>query len=721
MGYARDVGALARKDLLLELRARDTLPAMLLFVAAVFVVFHFALPGTPSRLETSGLLWVAILFTALLGLGRAFVPEREQRTFDGLVLAPCDRSAIWLAKSLATLAFLVAAEVVALPLYALFFHSVGGATVAAVASRRRGHLRRRDVPRGDGRRDPGSRPDPAASLPAARHADRRRGRRCERRRGAWPLPRVPRALRPSLRSGLLGIVRVRRRRVNRSAATIRAVGRIRISLPALAAASLVLVTTALAFVFFVVPNDADQGFSQRIFYFHVSIAITAYACFAGAAWKALRHLWKRDPHADLESYVFVHQGLIFGTLVLLTGSIWAKISWGHWWLWSEDQLVLFLVLYLFYCAYFMLRFSVDPGPQRANLSAVYALFGVVLIPVSFAAIRLAQAAHPPRRLHASRPELRRLDPRHVLHRAGRDARPRVHALPAGAQRQAARRAPARSEGGARLTTAEKYVTAAYCVVFAVVLAYVLIMALKLQRLEREVDELAHRVPEEDAEEACRGRRRTLAELLFWPALLLYGEAAVGYFGDVRHPGRAGRLATWGVRLGWLAADGAARRAGGARRRLPVGDVGVVARSLRLARRLGVSHLGLPQAVPAARSRRDAACGCAARRRACRRRNRDREREPLLEPLPRRPRRARARGLRRLHARRGAVRALRLAGAAAADAPGDDPPQADAGACDARLARPSDGRMVGAASHAGCRSRPRAASSPVATDSTHSSP
>jgi heme exporter protein C len=77
-------------------------------------------------------------------------------------------------------------------------------------------------------------------------------------------------------------------------------------------------------------------------------------------------------------------------LTLATGSIWAKISWGHWWLWSEKQLTLFLVLFLFYSAYFMLRFSVDEGPQRANLSAVYALFGVVLIPISFLAIRLAQ-------------------------------------------------------------------------------------------------------------------------------------------------------------------------------------------------------------------------------------------------------------------------------------------------------------------------------------------
>jgi heme exporter protein C len=168
-----------------------------------------------------------------------------------------------------------------------------------------------------------------------------------------------------------------------------------ISLPALAAASFVLVTTSLVLIFYVAPTDANQGFSQRIFYFHVSIALTAYACFALGAWKALVHLWKRDPGADLESYVGIHQGVIFGSLVLITGSIWAKISWGHWWLWSENQLVLFLVLFLFYAAYFMLRFSVDAGPQRANLSAVYALFGVVLIPVSFLAIRLAQQfIHP---------------------------------------------------------------------------------------------------------------------------------------------------------------------------------------------------------------------------------------------------------------------------------------------------------------------------------------
>jgi heme exporter protein C len=161
------------------------------------------------------------------------------------------------------------------------------------------------------------------------------------------------------------------------------------SLPALAALALALMGIATAAVFFFAPVDADQGISQKIFYFHVPIALTAYACFGWGAWKALRVLWKRDPAADLESYVAIHHGVIFGALTLITGSIWAKISWGHWWTWSSNQLVLFLVLFLFYCAYFMLRFSVEPGPQRENFSAVYALFGVALIPVSFFAIRLA--------------------------------------------------------------------------------------------------------------------------------------------------------------------------------------------------------------------------------------------------------------------------------------------------------------------------------------------
>jgi len=130
--YFGDTAVLARKDLRLELRARDTLPAMLLFVLSVLAVFHFALPSGSSRLAAFGLLWVAIVFTALLGLGRAFVAEREQGLLDALVLAPVDRSTIWLAKGIATLAFLVVAELVALPAFAVFFTPVSWATIAGV-------------------------------------------------------------------------------------------------------------------------------------------------------------------------------------------------------------------------------------------------------------------------------------------------------------------------------------------------------------------------------------------------------------------------------------------------------------------------------------------------------------------------------------------------------------------------------------------------------------
>ncbi|MGH3137693.1 MAG: heme exporter protein CcmB [Gaiellaceae bacterium] len=132
MTYVADVAALTSKDLRVELRARDTLPAMLLFVLSTLVVFHFALPEGTADDAAYGLLWVAIVFTALLGLTRAWVPEQEHGVLDGLVLAPSDRSAIWLAKTLATLTFLLAAQVVALPAFVLFFAPLDLTALAGV-------------------------------------------------------------------------------------------------------------------------------------------------------------------------------------------------------------------------------------------------------------------------------------------------------------------------------------------------------------------------------------------------------------------------------------------------------------------------------------------------------------------------------------------------------------------------------------------------------------
>jgi Cytochrome C assembly protein len=192
----------------------------------------------------------------------------------------------------------------------------------------------------------------------------------------------------------------------------------------------------------------------------VPIALTAYASFGWGAWKALRLLWTGERRYDLESYTAIHIGVIFGLLTLVTGSIWAKISWGQWWTWGERQLVLFLILFLFYSSYFMLRYSTESGPRRERNSAVYALFGVVLIPVSFLAVRIAGT---------------------ILH-------PTVFTHE-GAGRQACGREPARAPGAARVTTAEKYVTGAYLVLLGTLLVYLLIIALKVSRLEQELTEL----------------------------------------------------------------------------------------------------------------------------------------------------------------------------------------------------------------------------------------
>ena len=125
MTYFADVAALARKDILLELRSRDTLPAMLLFVVSALVVFHFSLPSDASDTAATGLLWIALLFTALLGLGRAFVAEREQRVSTASFSLRATGVRSGSRKSSGVLVFLVVAEVVALPAFALFFAPVG--------------------------------------------------------------------------------------------------------------------------------------------------------------------------------------------------------------------------------------------------------------------------------------------------------------------------------------------------------------------------------------------------------------------------------------------------------------------------------------------------------------------------------------------------------------------------------------------------------------------
>ena len=167
-------------------------------------------------------------------------------------------------------------------------------------------------------------------------------------------------------------------------------------LRALSIATAVTMTAALALAFFYAPMDADQGFMQKIFYIHVPLAITALCGFVWGGVNAIQHLRTRDPKYDLRSYVAIHLSLILGAGVLVTGSIWAKASWGHWWVWDEPTLVSFLIVFLLYATYQPMRFSIEDREKQARYASVFAVTAGAFVPLNFIAVRLAQAYTHPR-------------------------------------------------------------------------------------------------------------------------------------------------------------------------------------------------------------------------------------------------------------------------------------------------------------------------------------
>ena len=114
------VAALIRKDLRLELRTRESVPAMALFSLSTFVLFHFGLDARSLEGDlAAGVFWVTMLFAAVLAVNRQFVAEREEGGFDGFLLAPVDRTALFIAKAAVLFGFLLALQVVAVPAFAI--------------------------------------------------------------------------------------------------------------------------------------------------------------------------------------------------------------------------------------------------------------------------------------------------------------------------------------------------------------------------------------------------------------------------------------------------------------------------------------------------------------------------------------------------------------------------------------------------------------------------
>jgi heme exporter protein C len=157
----------------------------------------------------------------------------------------------------------------------------------------------------------------------------------------------------------------------------------------------------MALVFFYAPIDGDQGFVQKIFYVHVPLAICSLLGFVLAGIYAIQHLRTRDDTYDHRSYVAIHLSIIFGVAVLVTGSIWAKGSWGKWWVWDEPTLVSFLIVFLLYATYYPLRYSIEDPGRRARYASVFAVTAGAFVPINFAAVRLAENLVHPRVLNAT--------------------------------------------------------------------------------------------------------------------------------------------------------------------------------------------------------------------------------------------------------------------------------------------------------------------------------
>jgi len=164
----------------------------------------------------------------------------------------------------------------------------------------------------------------------------------------------------------------------------------------LALATVATITIAFALVFFYAPLDADQGFIQKIFYIHVPLAIVSLCGFILGGIFAVGHLRTEDRKWDLRSYVAIHMALIFSVGALITGSIWAKASWGHWWVWNEPTLVSFLIVVLLFATYQPLRFSIEDPERQSRYASVFAIVAGAFVPLNFIAVRMAQGLVHPR-------------------------------------------------------------------------------------------------------------------------------------------------------------------------------------------------------------------------------------------------------------------------------------------------------------------------------------
>lgn len=158
-------------------------------------------------------------------------------------------------------------------------------------------------------------------------------------------------------------------------------------------ASLAVVGTVIRAAYFT-PLEAKQGAAQKIFYIHVPAAWVAFLAFGLVAIASGVFLWLRDPRLDRFAESSAEVGVVFTTVVLITGPMWAKPIWGTYWAWWDVRLVSTLFLWFIYVSYIVLRGAIDSPEMRARYSAVLGILGALLIPFIHLSVYLFATMHP---------------------------------------------------------------------------------------------------------------------------------------------------------------------------------------------------------------------------------------------------------------------------------------------------------------------------------------
>jgi heme exporter protein C len=157
--------------------------------------------------------------------------------------------------------------------------------------------------------------------------------------------------------------------------------------------TLISMLAALGGIFLYAPTESTMGEVQRIFYFHVSSDWVSFLAMFFVFFDSLRFLAKRERDLDIKAAAAAEVGVVFCTMGILTGMLWAKPVWGIWWTW-DPRLTSFFVLWLIYLGYLMLRRLVESPEQRARLSAVFGVLGAVDVPIVYMSNRWWRTQHP---------------------------------------------------------------------------------------------------------------------------------------------------------------------------------------------------------------------------------------------------------------------------------------------------------------------------------------